>query len=260
MIILNGIINKKARIWAHGKMGLCIYYKIINLKSSNNIIYLEQNIIELAEVIITPSAKKKKTIKLGASKKQNKKWLSSGAGIKADGSFSFNLEHYLYIDGIAAPVIIKKIIVGCSKKEEQLEAVCRIRLYTKNKETNEPDQLVNKRDIVKSFTNTTSNTIMFDVGNENLILPAEGLFVSVEHIGYNLNERISNSLLNKYNILNVENGNKEIAFAYVKSKEGAIAGMRDYGMYYLSFDGNEEKVQMEKQKYNVFIQLEVEEP
>ncbi|MDR0394164.1 MAG: carboxypeptidase-like regulatory domain-containing protein [Tannerella sp.] len=233
--------------------------KIANLKSNRNIIYLDPNTIELDEVVVTPAKKKKKTMRIGAHNSRQKQWWGSAAGMKTDGSFSFNVEHYLFIDGINIPVRIKKIIVGCSKKEERLEAVFRVRLYTKNKETDEPDQLVNKKDIVKSFTRIKSKKITFDVETENLILPPEGLFVSAEHIGYNLNELVDDSLLNKYNILNVKNANSEISWLRVKSKNGAIAGTKLQGKYYLPIKGNEIYYQMEKQKYNIFIQLEVEE-
>jgi hypothetical protein len=238
--------------------------KIANLKLADNVIYLEPNTIALNEVVVTPSKKKKKTMMLGMLNKALNKLNSLPAygpvKMKNDGSSSFCVEHYLFIEGINIPVRIKKIIVGCSKKEEQLEAVFRIKFYTKNNETNEPDQLVNKKDIVKSFSRTKSKTITFDVENENLVLPHEGLFVSVEHIGYNLHEQhIDTVLLNKYHILTEEKCSDELVLIYVKSKKNAISGVI-LGIYDLPFPKRLMNLcQNEKNKFNILIRLEVEE-
>ncbi len=234
--------------------------KMANLQSTGNMIYLEPNTINLEEIVVIPSTEKKETIWLGALNTRNKRWNGAVADIKTDGSFAFNVEDYLFVNGINVPVRIKKVVVGCSKEEEKLEALFRIRFYAKDIETNEPAQIVNKKDIVKGFIRTKSKTITFDIENENLIFPPEGLFVSVEHIGYILNEQVDDSLLNKYNLLTPKKANREISIAYVKSREGAIAGVKFQGMYYLPIEGNENFYQMEKQKYNVFIQLEVEKP
>ena len=231
--------------------------EIKNLKSSENIIYLEPNMISLDEVVVTPPKKKKKTFMLGATNR-DKMSVSSPMTTDSGGFFSVSIEHFLFIDGKDAPMRIKKIIVGCSKKENW-ESVFRIRLYTMNKNTKEPDELVNNKDIIKGFTHTKSKKITFDIENESIILPPEGLFVSVEHIRYNYNEQVDYSSSNKYIFSETIGGRRELSITYVKSKKGAIAGIKKQGLYYIPFEGHETYFQMEKQKRNVMIRLEVEE-
>ena len=234
--------------------------KIADMELSGNSIFLEPKAIELAEVVVTPSMKKKKMIRLGARNNLNKRWEGVFTEIKTDGSLSLNVEHCLFIDGLDVPVVIKKVIVACSIKGEQLEALFRVRFYTKDPETNEPDQIKNKKDIVKGFTLSKSKTITFDIENEHIIHPSEGQFVSFEHIGYRPNSGVD-SLGNNYNIMSVDKTNNEmVRIGYVKSKEGAIAGVKFHGFYYMPFEGNENFFSMEKQMLYLFIQLEVEVP
>ena len=234
--------------------------KIADMELSGNSVFLEPKAVELAEVVVTPSMKKKKMIRLGARNKLNKIWGGVFAEINTDGSLSFNIEHCLFIDGLDVPVVIKKVVVACSIKGEQIEALFRVRFYAKDPETNEPDQIKNKKDIVKGFTLSKSKTITFDIENENIIHPSEGQFVSFEHIGYKP-KSVIDSLGNNYNIVNTDKINGEmVRIGYVKSKEGAIAGKKYHGFYYMPFEGNEKRFFMEKQMINIFIQLEVEAP
>lgn len=233
--------------------------KVTNLKPNDNVVSLEPNIIKLEEVIVTPF--KKKTMILGPSKKQKEQRIGTFSGITKDGELTSKIEYLLFVKGTTTPVRIKNIIVGCSKKKKRLEAVFRIKFYTKTLDTNKPDRIINKTDIVNSFTQIKSKIITFDIEKENIILPVEGLFVSVEHIGYNLKELKKENTI-EYNLLTSGKDNhEEIDFAFVKSEKGTIAGVKFHDKYYHPIEELQQYVPfMKNQKYNVFIQLEVEEP
>ncbi|WP_445711190.1 hypothetical protein [Flavobacterium sp.] len=149
----------------------CVGYELLRVsKILNDTIFLTQSTIILNEIIVTNSNKQKE---IGLNNLKKHKSINSHKG----GEFAVYIENEN-----KKKVKIKSVLLDISKKKN-FTTVLKIKFYRKNA-NNEPDILLNNKDIIYYLKEKCNGTIEINIDNENIELPEEGVFLGVECLGF----------------------------------------------------------------------------
>lgn len=133
-------------------------------------IFLKQNSIILKEVIITNSNKYKN---LGFINSKKNSTINTFKGSE----FAVFIENETNVK-----TKIKSVILNLTKKKDHT-IILKIKFYKKSSNNN-PTDVINNRDIVYYLKNKHNGELEIDIDNENIELPEEGVFLSVESLGF----------------------------------------------------------------------------
>jgi hypothetical protein len=157
----------------------CIGYKTANfvLKSlvSNQKIFLETDISELESVTITPNKKEKKVVSIGYFKKR------IGSMAHKFSNFT-NTENAIFIED--STYMNHKIIdIRLNRHKGTLYTnLFKLCMYSVKEE--KPDKNLLTREVIFSDEDIVNNKVIVPIEEMNLIFPKEGVFVSIQAIGF----------------------------------------------------------------------------
>lgn len=133
-------------------------------------IFLMQNSIILKEVIITNSNKYKN---LGFINSKKNSTINTFKGSE----FAVFIENESNVK-----TKIKSVILNLTKKKDHT-TILKIKFYKKgNNDT--PTDILNNRDIIYYLKNKHNGELEIDIDDENIELPEEGVYLSVESLGF----------------------------------------------------------------------------
>lgn len=144
-----------------------IFEKLIELSDT---IFLKQNSIILKEIIITNSNKYKN---LGFKFSKKNSTINTYKGSE----FAVFIENESNVKAK-----IKSVILNLTKKKDYT-IILKIKFYKKGT-NNTPTDILNNRDIVYYLKNKHNGELEIDIDDENIELPEEGVFLSVETLGF----------------------------------------------------------------------------
>ena len=170
-----GHINIKPNITYTDILVECLGYTTVKLskKEITEKIYLIPRTFELKEVVVT----NQKTVVLGNNYK--KRSLDLMALIKDKFELSFFIENSL-----KKPSLIKSFKFYYTKKSDKLKYILRFKMYKKIENSDYSNDLVEMPNHVFEIKEkqTKESIYTIDLSNYDLILPLEGVFVSLEVI------------------------------------------------------------------------------
>lgn len=133
-------------------------------------IFLKQNSVILKEVIITNSNKYKK---LGFNHSKKVSTINTNKGSE----FAVFIENESNVK-----TKIKSVILNITKKKKYT-IILKIKFYKKGTDDT-PTVILNTRDIIYYLKNNHNGELEIDIDDENIELPEDGIFLSVESLGF----------------------------------------------------------------------------
>ena len=158
--------------------------KIINKNTLNKLdtIFLNIKTVELNELTVSIKRKKRKTKTLGFYHRDPLKILSSGFTPNS----SFKVATFIQ-NSIDDEALIKKVFCDLIPKENEHVKTFRIRLRIFSNLNNLPNEDILIENTIQNVE-VNKKKIEFDISNIGIILPKDGIWVSLECIGYTNNQ------------------------------------------------------------------------
>lgn len=182
----------------------CIGYKTITLKKEQSVIRLEQNPVHLEEVVITS----RNLLELGYiknKKSKNTTGVSEGLEVAVFISNKYNF-----------PVKINSIQFKVEKIKSK--AAFRIHLYKKSENNLFPQEELLHDNKIQYLEPDTNGLVEVDLSDYNIILPKDGVFVSIEGIGGNN----TSTTKSKKNLIQFETHSSELEIYQVRNYKNNV--------------------------------------
>lgn len=153
-----------------------------NTLNKSDTIFLNIKTVDLKELAVTAKRKKYKIKTLGFYHKDPLKILSSGFTPNS----SFKVATFIENE-IESEALIKKVFCDLIPKDNKLVKTFRIRLRIFSNLNNLPNEDILLENTIQNIE-VNKKKIEFDISNIALILPKNGIWVSLECIGYTNNQ------------------------------------------------------------------------